>query len=116
MKKKTFQNVNLTCVFQNTNPFDTETSLSSKPSALSQTVLSGLFSHNDDGTFSFEEVIPKTRDVRNAKLFDGKHISMVRMKNGKLQIHFKVMDSIGDPHQLAESIYREVSTALNSII
>lgn len=103
MKKKTFQNVNLTCVFQNTNP---------QPS----TVLSGLFSHNEDGTFSFEEVIPRTRDVRNAKLYDGKYISMVRMKNGKLQIHFKVMDSIGDPHQLAESIYNEVSTALNSII
>jgi len=39
------------------------------------------------------------------------------MKNGKLQIHFKVLESVPeDPKQLAFSIYDEVSKALGQII
>lgn len=101
--KKQYQNITLTCSLQQTQDI-TENQC-----------LSGLFTKNPDGTFTFEEVVPKIRDVRNAKLFDGQHISMVRMKNGRLQIHFKLIDTVEDPHQLAYSIYSEISTALSNI-
>lgn len=101
--KKQYQNINLTCLFQQVEELS------------SDQCLSGLFSRNTDGTFSFEEVIPKVRDVRNAKLFDGQYISMVRMKNGKLQIHFKVIESIDDPRKLAQQIFNEVTKALTQI-
>jgi len=101
--KKQYQNIDLNCSFQQSQDI-TENQC-----------LSGLFSKNPDGTFSFEEVIPKIRDVRNAKLFDGQHLSLVRMKNGKIQIHMKTIDSVSDPRQLALDIYCEVGAALSSI-
>jgi len=103
MPKKTYSNISLTCALQQAEELS------------DNQCLSGLFSKNQDGTFTFEEVVPKVRDVRNAKLFDGQYISMVRMKNGKLQIHFKVIESIADPRQLAFNIYSEVSSALTLI-
>jgi len=102
--KKLYQNINLNC------------SLQQSQDITENQCLSGLFSKNPDGTFTFEEVVPKIRDVRNAKLFDGQHLSLVRMKNGKIQIHFKLIDTITDPQQLADSIYLEITKALNSII
>lgn len=103
MIKKSYNAINLTC------------SLQQSEEITDNQCLSGLFTKNSDGTFTFEEVVPKVRDVRNAKLFDGKHISMVRMKNGRLQIHFKVIDTIEDPKDLAFQIFSEISTALTII-
>lgn len=103
MIKKSYSSITLTC------------SLQQSEELTENQCLSGLFSKNPDGTFTFEEVVPKVRDVRNAKLFDGKHISMVRMKNGRLQIHFKVIDTIEDPKDLAFQIFTEVSIALSQI-
>jgi len=111
MNRKSYQNINLDCAFQSSNPFEAVQSETSD----SATVLNGLFSRKADGTFSFEEVVPKVRDVRNAKLFDGSHISLVRRKDGKLQPHFKVISSLDNPQQLAYEIYSEIATALTQV-
>lgn len=111
MNRKSYQNILLNCTFQGSNPFDGE----QQSTTSSTTVLNGLFSRNADGSFAFEEVVPKVRDVRNAKLFDGRHISLVRRKDGKLQPHFKVIESLDNPQQLAYEIYSEIATALTQV-
>ena len=124
MNKKIFQNINLTCVFQNTNPFDTETSLSSvgepvepKPSALSQTVLCGMLSNTADGNVLFQETLPRRRDVRNSRLYQNDHLAVVRRKDGLYYPLLKAFkpEEMQDKASLAFKIYSELSEALNSI-
>ena len=117
MNKKIFQNINLTCVFQNTNPFDTETSLSSKPSTLSQTVICGMLSNTADGNVLFQETLPRRRDIRNARLYEGSHVAVVRRKDGLYYPLLKAFkpEEMQDKASLAFKIYSELSEALNSI-
>lgn len=111
MNRKSYQNIMLNCTFQGSNPFE-----DGQQSTLnSTTVLNGLLSRNADGSFLFEEVVPKVRDLRNAKLFDGKFVSLVRRKDGKLQLHFKAIGSVENPQQLAYEVYSEISTALTQV-
>ena len=76
--------------------------------------LTGVLSQTPD-VFCFEEAIRKGRAPRNPKLFDGKYISMVRMQNGRYQIHFKAMDLPIDREHFAFSVYCEVAHALQVI-
>lgn len=103
MIKKMFYRVNLACSLQQDEDINVNQ------------CLNGLFSRNADGSFSFEEVVPKVRDLRNAKLFDGEFVSLVRRKDGKLQLHFKVFSSVENTQQLASEIYSEIANALNQV-
>lgn len=105
MNKKIFQNINLTCVFQNTsNP---------EPS----TVLCGMLSNTADGNVLFQETLPRRRDIRNARLYEGSHVAVVRRKDGLYYPLLKAFkpEEMQDKASLAFKIYSELSEALNSI-
>ena len=103
MFKKNYNSVNLCCIMQNSEPTPESTNC-------------GILSVNPkDGSFIFEESIRKVRTTRNPKLFDGKHISMVRKSNGRYQIHMKAMGEKLDRENFAFEIYREVVSALKII-
>ena len=78
MNKITFSNTTLTCTFQKSDEL------------LESQCLIGVFSKTPKG-FRFEEAIRKSRPPRNPKLYDGKFISMVKMQNGRYQLHLKTM-------------------------
>lgn len=103
MFKKNYNSVNLRCIMQNSEPTPESTN-------------SGILSVNPkDGSFIFEESIRKVRTTRNPKLFDGKHISMVRKANGQYQIHMKTMSANIDRKNYAFEVYCEIFSALNYI-
>lgn len=104
MQKKTYNDVQLNCVFQ-------------QVSELTDSVcLTGVISRNEGG-FRFEEEIKKGRCPRNPKLFDGQYCSLVHMQNGKYQIHMKTINAsaIADRNQLAFNVYSELLTAFSII-
>lgn len=73
--------------------------------------LNGILTQTADG-FLFEETIRKGRPPRNPKLFDGRYLSLVRMQNGRYQMHIKTMDPDIDPKELSIGICHEVLDAL----
>lgn len=103
MFKKNYNSVNLRCIMQDSEPTPERTSC-------------GILSVNPtNGSFIFEEAIRKGRAPRNPKLYDGKHISMVRKANGKCQIHMKTMTDGIDHNNYAFEVYSEIVSALNYI-
>lgn len=104
MQKKTYNDIQLNCVFQHVNDLPDEL------------CLKGVISR-EDGGFRFEEEVKKGRDPRNPKLFDGNYCSLVHMQNGKYQIHMKTINasSITDRNQLAFNVYSELLTAFSII-
>lgn len=100
MKKITYPKVDLRCVLQQVDTI-----------AESQ-CLTGIISRQSGGKFRFEEAIRKGRAPRNPKLYDGKYVTMVRMRNGRYQLHMKTMSNGFDREKLPLAIYMEVSAAL----
>lgn len=115
MQKKVFESINLTCMFQNTNTFGTSTpsTTDSKPS----TVIQGMLSQNEAGGILFQETLPRLRENRNTKLFEGELVSIVRRKDGRYYPLVKALkaDDLTDKSTLAFRIYSEISEALNVI-
>lgn len=72
----------------------------------------GVLTRDAEDHFRFEETIRKGRAPRNPKLFDGKYLSMVRMQNGKYQLHLKTMDETLDRDKFAFGVYSEIINAL----
>lgn len=104
MQKKTYSGIDLNCVFQNVTE-------------ISEAVcLTGIISKSNDG-FRFEEEVKKGRPPRNPKLYDGKFVSLVRMVNGKYQMHAKTMslEKGFDPSTVAFGFYQDVINALKFI-
>ena len=100
MKKKTYPQIDLSCVFQQVN------------NIVNGQCLNGIISREDDNTFRFEETIRKGRGPRNPKLFEGKHISMVRTKNGKIQFYMKSLTRGFNQQSLPLDVYIEIKSAL----
>ncbi len=76
----------------------------------------GILTRDGESHFRFEEAARKGRPPRNPKLFDGKFVSMVRMQNGRYQLHLKTMDIADfDRDTFAFSVYSEINNALNII-
>jgi len=98
MNRKSYQNVTLTCLTQ-----QDEISADFCPN--------GIISLAPDG-FRFEESIRKGRSPRNPKLFDGNYLSMVRMQNGRYQLHLKTMSDDLDREKFAFGVYSEIINAL----
>lgn len=76
----------------------------------------GILTRDGESHFRFEEATRKGRPPRNPKLFDGKYVSMVRMQNGRYQLHLKTMDTADfDRDSFAFGVYSEITNALRII-
>lgn len=111
MNKKVYQNINLTCVFQNTNNFSNGNANSN------QVVVSGMLSPDKDGNILFQETMPRRRDIRNNRLYEGTLLNVVRRKDGCYYPFMKSFkpEDIQDKSAFAFKIYSELTEALNSI-
>ena len=78
----------------------------------------GVFSKVGEARYLFEEAVVTTRcEVRNPKLFEGRHISLVQRQNGRYQVHMKTIDAsnLPDPLGLASEVYCELIQAFSII-
>lgn len=113
MNKKVYQNINLTCVFQNTNPgFVAGSNVGSN-----HVVVSGMLSPSKDGGILFQETMPRKRDIRNNRLYAGQLVNIVRRKDGLYYPFMKAFNpaEITDKSSFAFKVYQEITEALNSI-
>lgn len=110
MNKKVFERINLTCVFQNTSNFGNANSSNN-------VVVSGMISPTKDGGVLFQETMPRKRDIRNNRLYEGKLLNVVRRKDGCYYPFMKSFrpEEIEDKSAFAFMVYQEISEALNSI-
>jgi hypothetical protein len=101
MQKKTYNDIQLNCVFQHVTDLP------------ESACLPGIISRHEDG-FRFEESCARKVCTRNPKLFDGQYCSLVHMQNGKYQIHMKTINAsqVTDRNALAFNVYSELLTAL----
>lgn len=77
----------------------------------------GIISTQEDGEYLFEETAPDTVHPRNPKLYDGKYVTLVRMRNGRYQPHLKtlVVDEGFEAHDFAHQVYTELVNALTYV-
>lgn len=119
MNKKVYQNINLTCVFQNTHPnlVNIGTSETVETSGTSTKVVSGMLSPSKDGGILFQETMPRKRDIRNNRLYEGQLVNIVRRKDGLYYPFMKAFnpDEVKDKSEFAFRVYQEITEALNSI-
>jgi len=104
MIKKTYKKISLECV------------LTQQPG--SDAYLEGLLSQAGKGKMLFQQTVRrKQSQPRNPKLFDGRYLSLVRMRNGRYQCHLKTfcVEGSEDRQQLALQITQEISSALELI-
>ncbi len=104
MTKKVYKKVNLTCIFQDGDN-------DGQPA-----VVSGMLSPTDGGML-FQETLPRRRASRNARLYEGTQVSVVRRKDG---FYYPLLKSIRpmelkDKESLVFKIYCELTEALDSI-
>lgn len=117
MNKKVYQNINLTCVFQNTNPnFGNNVTVNASNTA-NPMVISGMLSPTADGNVLFQETLPRKRDIRNSRLYEGQYVNVVRRKDGLYFPFLKAFNpkEIADTNDYAFRIYSEINEALSSI-
>lgn len=130
MNKKVYQNINLTCVLQNTNPNFMPAAGSNgsngSPSTGSGTgssignnhvVINGMISQTKDGGVLFQETLPRKRYIRNSRLYEGTLVNIVRRKDGLYYPFLKAFkpEDIADKNDFAFRIYTEINEALNII-
>ena len=117
MHKKTFERINLTCVFQNTNNFGNAVNSNTASINQSNTVISGMLSPSKDGGILFQETMPRKRDIRNNRLYEGQLVNIVRRKDGLYYPFMKAFnpDEVKDKSAFAFRVYQEITEALNSI-
>ena len=120
MNKKVYQNINLTCVFQNTNPGfmpAAGSNVSGSSVGSNHAVVSGMLSPTADGNVLFQETLPRKRDIRNNRLYEGTLLNVVRRKDGLYYPFMKAFkpEDIQDKSAFAFKIYSELSEALNTI-
>lgn len=104
MNKKVYQNINLTCVFQNAQ-------------SGSDKVVTGVLCSTSDSSVLFQETLPRKRDIRNSRLYEGTLVNVVRRKDGLYYPFLKAFNpkEIEDKSEFAFRIYSEINAALNAI-
>lgn len=127
MNKKVYQNINLTCVFQNTNPNFMPVAGSSGSSSSNgsngasignnHVVINGMISQTKDGGVLFQETMPRKRDIRNSRLYEGSLVNIVRRKDGLYYPFLKAFnpEEVTDKSAFAFRVYSELTEALNTI-
>ena len=95
-----FKNQQIDCFFQD------DTSVSEKE------CLVGVLTKTAKG-FRFEQEIKTTKPhTRNPKIFDRKHISVVRRPDNSLKFSFKELKPNADLERFAFEVYSEIRTAI----
>lgn len=118
MNKKVFERINLTCVFQNTNNFGNAMNAGNANGINgSNVIVSGMLSPSKDGGILFQETLPRKRDIRNNRLYEGQLVNIVRRKDGLYYPFMKAFNpkEIEDKSEFAFRIYSEINAALNAI-
>ena len=123
MQKKVFERINLTCVFQNTNPNfmpaagSNGSNVSGSSVGNNHVVINGMISQTKDGGILFQETMPRKRDIRNNRLYEGSLVNIVRRKDGLYYPFMKAFnpDEVKDKSEFAFRVYQEITEALNSI-
>lgn len=78
----------------------------------------GVLTRIGEDHFLFEEAVHVDRHGRrNPKIYEGKHISLVHMQNGRYQVHMKTIDASTsvDHKDLAFKVYSELLNAFSII-
>ena len=78
----------------------------------------GVFSKVGEARYLFEEAVVTSRcEMRNPKLFEGRHISLVHRQNGRYQVHMRTILPVNqeEAQQLAFQVYDELVTAFKQI-
>lgn len=113
MNKKVFKQINVTCVFQNTNP----DFVGEEPNVSSNgTPIAGMLTPTDEG-FLFQETVPHKRETRNNRLFEGQLTNLVLRKDGRYHPFVKGFKP-GGPLSKQDYAYRvfcEITEALNPL-
>lgn len=106
MKKLILHNINLTCIFQHNETYENE-----KP------VFTGMLSETKAGDILFQETLPKKKDIRNARLYEGQLLNIVRRKDGRYYPLLKAfrMEDVQNKSDFAFRIYSEIIDALGLI-
>lgn len=116
MNKIVFEKINLTCLFQDShsNPLTVQGEEQATPS---RTVVSGMLSPCHEGGILFQETLPRRRDIRNNRLYEGELVNIVRRKDGLYYPFMKAFhpDEITDKASFAFKVYQEITEALDSI-
>lgn len=109
MHEQTFENIDFTC--------RTQAGMMDK-----KMCYVGILSNNgeeNDGKvqFLFEETVRKAQTSLNPKLYDGEYLSLVRRKDGRYQIHLKMIcpNACTDAKNLSKHIGKELSQALEVV-
>lgn len=105
MNKITFTNRTVSLVLNQTETF------------VENQVINGLISQDANGEFKFEESLRQHRYPRNPKLYDGRHIVMIRTPNGVYRLYLKNIRATPgtDAARTAEAVSREISEAFRII-
>ena len=120
MTKKIYQNINLTCIFQDTAPNfmqENETSGGEKKVESNRKILSGMLSQGTDGGVLFQETIPRKREIRNNRLYEGRFVNIVRRKDGGYYVFMKSFkpEDLQNKSTFAFKVYCEIGEALKTI-
>lgn len=77
--------------------------------------LTGILAKTANG-FRFEEEVKTTKPhTRNPKIFEMRHISVVRRADNSLKFSFKELRGNFNPEQFAQEVFLEIVQAINAI-
>lgn len=109
MRKKIFKQVDLTCVFQTHN-------LANEGLGGTTVAVPGLLSYRN-GRILFQETVPRKREMRNARLYEGKLTNLVLRKDGCYHPFIKGYKAGGtlSKQDYAFRVYCEILEALNTL-
>ena len=104
MIKEVFTETELTCISQ-----DSE--------MCNEQPRTGILTMNEKGVFRFEEAANRLQKSLNPKLYEGSYISLVLRKDGRYQIHLKMIcpNAYTDAKNLTKGIGKELSQALEVV-
>lgn len=118
MNKKVFKQIDVTCVFQNTNPdfVNIGTSGTLETTETSTKVVCGMLTPTKEG-FLFQETVPHKREIRNNRLFEGTLTNLVLRKDGLYHPFVKGYKPGGQlsKQDYAYRVFCEITEALNSL-
>lgn len=104
MIKEVFTETELTCISQESE-------------MCNEQPRTGILTMNEKGVFRFEEAANRLQKSLNPKLYEGSYLSLVRRKDGRYQIHLKMIcpNAYTDAKNLTKGIGKELSQALEVV-
>lgn len=111
MKQQTISDLKLVCKFQDTRNFGCTNAKGSN------VAIPGMLSDTGKGTALFEETIPRKREFRNNRLYEGTYVNVVRRKDGLYYPFLKAFNPqvIKDRGAYVIAVCNELNKAIYSI-